>query len=193
MWERERSMDISMVVSQVLTAIIHDKSREKPLLLPLSMQLYQLREQFPLSLYGQRGNRSVKKRRKNFPFPCQEKENAFWWQGSVSKASCRNFKETGSRDGLELSWHAWVNLGPNKVCGRILNFSGAAPSEKVFLYSLRLMQTPLLLTLLSPCIWSKLSCLLIGQSSGPSLAIGWTKLKVLRRQIWSFTNLTLLN
>jgi hypothetical protein len=51
MWEREWPLDISMVVSQVLTAIIHDKSREKPLLLPLSMQLYQLREQFHFSLY----------------------------------------------------------------------------------------------------------------------------------------------
>ncbi len=62
-------MDKSIVISQVLTAIIHDNSREKPpLLLPLSMQLYQLREQFPFSLYMGREEMDLLKKKKKLPF-----------------------------------------------------------------------------------------------------------------------------
>ncbi len=43
-------------------------------------------------------------------------------------------KGTGSRDGLELGCHAWVDLGLRKGRGRFLNFSYVPNVRKKFIF-----------------------------------------------------------
>ncbi len=108
-----------------------------------------------------------------------------------------SIKWTGSWDGLELRWHAWVDLGLKKGNGKIFNFSDPpVQGEKIFRYFLLLKRNPLRCTLynvIGVYYLVIIFSLLIGQCRGrPLIPVGWTNIQIICPHIWPMTNPTLL-
>ncbi len=60
-------------------------------------------------------------------------------QSESLSTSAPYFKGTGSWDGLEIQWQAWIDLCSNKGSGRFCIILDAAPLEELLAYFLRLM------------------------------------------------------
>jgi hypothetical protein len=80
------------------------------------------------------------------------------------------FKGTWSRDELEYSLQAWVNIGLNKGRGSFIIFSNASHTE-----------------IDSFVFCQYLFIFLICQDTRPLLPTGWKNLQILRCNIWSLT------
>ncbi len=100
---------------------------------------------------------------------------------------------TRSRDGSDFCWHAWVYIGINEGRFRFLPFSVAIPSGKNYSYIFAVNKAnPKPLHRFIVIYLVTIILLLIGPGCRALLPIFWRNFQLLRRQIWSLTNPTLL-
>ncbi len=121
----------------------------------------------------------------------RKKRQADNWPG---QNFCLGFKRTGPRDGLELSWHAWIELGIKKDHSRFSNFQ--ISNKKNIFYILACCKCePHSAWLCCLCVFKNNSVfffLLVSSSGLGFYSIWLPNVQILRRHIWLLTNLTLL-